>query len=80
MATAPGLEAELLRALSVSDLPLMVNLSATTFFDSQGLHALVAALRFARYGGSDIVLQAPHPSVRKVLEISGATEILEVLD
>ena len=80
MATAPGLEDELLRLLSVSDLPVIVNLRSTTFFDSQGLHALVAALRVARHGGSDIVLQAPHPSVREVLEISGVTQIVQVLD
>lgn len=80
VATAPALEQELLRLASGSDLPVILNLRSTTFFDSHGLHAVIAALGVARDGGSDIVLQEPNLSVRKILDISGATRVLNVLD
>lgn len=49
-------------------------------FDSRGLHAILAGIRAARDRGSDIVLEAPSPNVRKILEISGAVQLLDVVD
>ena len=80
VATAPELEKELVRLVSGSDRPVIVNLRSTTFFDSRGLHAILAGIRAARDRGSDIVLQAPSPNVRKILEISGAVQLLDVVD
>jgi anti-sigma B factor antagonist len=79
-ATAPELEEELLRLLAGSVRCVIVNLRSTTFIDSNGLAALIAALRVARDRGADILLQAPTPSVRKILQISGAAQLLRVVE
>jgi anti-sigma B factor antagonist len=80
VATAPEFERELLRLVSRFDVPIIVNLRSTTFFDLKGLYAVMAAFRLARRRGSDVALQAPSPSVRKILEISGADQLLQVID
>jgi anti-sigma B factor antagonist len=78
LATAPELERELLRLLSGPASVLTVDLSSTSFMDSQGLHALAVALRASRANKAAIVLRAPTPGVRRVLEISGADRLFQM--
>jgi len=78
MATAPELERELLRLLSGPARIVTVDLSSTSFMDSQGLHALAAGLGTARANGTAMALRAPTPGVRRVLEISGADQLFQL--
>ncbi len=74
MATAP----ELIAALSPdSGRPFVVDLGETTFIDSSGLTALVAAMR------SGIVIAAVRNvpnNVRRTLEVTGMDTVLPIED
>ena len=54
--------------------PIVIDLAETTFIDSSGLNALVAAC----HHGTVIALRHPSPTVRRAIEISGLDEILTI--
>lgn len=54
--------------------PIVVDLAETTFMDSSGLNALVAAW----HGGTVVALRDPSPIVLRAIEISGLGEILTI--
>lgn len=80
VATAPALEEALLGSLVGTVRRLVVDLAATTFFDSRGLAALMRASRVARERDIEFVLQAPTRNVRKILEVSGAARRFAITD
>jgi anti-sigma B factor antagonist len=51
-----------------------------TFIDSTGLGVIVGTLKRLREGGGDLVLRSPSRSTRKVLEITGLTRIVEIVE
>jgi anti-sigma B factor antagonist len=57
---------------------LVVNLSAITFIDSAGLGVLVGAMKRLRAGGGSFALADPSRGVRRVLEITGLTSMVEI--
>lgn len=57
---------------------LVLELSGVTFIDSAGLRSLIRAQRLADQAGGSLVLRAPRPSTRRVLEITGLTDELTV--
>jgi anti-sigma B factor antagonist len=58
-----------------------IDLSATTFIDSSGLGVLVGALKRAgELGQESITLRGVQEPVRRVLEITGLTELFAVED
>jgi anti-anti-sigma factor len=76
VATAPAFRAALDDALAGSG-RVEVDLRDTTFMDSTGLAALLAAHR--RHGQAHaLVLRDPSPAVRLVLDISGVAELVDV--
>ena len=54
--------------------PIVVDLAETTFVDSSGLNALVAAC----HHGTVVALRHPSPIVRRAIEVSGLDEILTI--
>ncbi|HEV8572323.1 MAG TPA: STAS domain-containing protein [Actinomycetota bacterium] len=58
--------------------PLQLDLSDVTFLDSIGL-AVVIRTALSLEGRGSLVLKAPRPSVRRVLEISGTLRVPNVL-
>ena len=54
--------------------PIVIDLADTTFIDSSGLNALVAAC----HHGTVMALRHPSPTVRRAIEISGLDEILTI--
>ncbi len=54
--------------------PIVVDLAETTFMDSHGLNALVAAW----HRGSVVAVRDPSPTVRRLIEISGLREMVEI--
>lgn len=57
---------------------LVLELSGVTFIDSAGLRSLIRAQRQVDEAGGSLVLRAPRPSTRRVLEITGLTDELTV--
>ncbi|SFO91548.1 stage II sporulation protein AA (anti-sigma F factor antagonist) [Amycolatopsis arida] len=53
-----------------------VNLTEVSFLDSSGLRALVAGQKRAEEAGKRLVVSDPQPQVRKVMEITGLSEVL----
>jgi anti-sigma B factor antagonist len=78
MSTAPKLRDELLRLVSDGATEVTVDLSQLAFVDSTGLSVLITGLKRLREGGGDMALRAPNPPTRRVLEITGLTEVFSI--
>ena len=74
--TAPNLDA----ALSSVDAgeAIVVDVSRLGFIDSSGLRIIIAADRRHREAGGSLTLQAPSERVRRILEVTGLDEVLQV--
>jgi anti-anti-sigma factor len=59
---------------------VVVDLSGVTFIDSTGLGVLVAALNRAREAGGQMTLRGPTRSTRKVLDITGLSQLVAIED
>lgn len=57
---------------------LVVDLSETTFMDSTGLRVLLEGWHGQTEAGSEMVLRAPSPAVRTLLEITGVGAALPI--
>jgi anti-sigma B factor antagonist len=79
-ATAPRLRATLLDLAQEGASPVVLDLAEVTFVDSAGISLLIQAKKRLTSSGSDLVLRAPQASVRRVLEISGVTELFQIDD
>lgn len=79
VATAPELLQRLSDMLSDGIQVMTLDLSELEFVDSSGLSALVRALECQREKGGDVVLKAPSPSTRRVLEITGLLQVFTVI-
>ena len=73
MATAPEVQAR----LAVHRGPAILDLHQVTFIDSTGLRALVVAAQ-GRHRAESLVLRAPSPAVRRLLELTELTEQLAI--
>ena len=78
--TAPQLRERLYSVVGDGATRVVLDLSAMTFIDSTGLGVVVGALKRLRESGGDLVLRSPSRSTRKVLEITGLTRIVEIVD
>ncbi len=58
--------------------PLIVDLSGVDFVDSSGLRVLLEAHQARQAAGSSLVLSAPSPAVRRVLDVAGVVEYFDV--
>jgi anti-anti-sigma factor len=81
LSTAQQFRRELTDLIAAAHSPAFVDLSAVVFMDSTGLNALMDASRAAEATGVDFVVIAPRGrAVRKVLDVSGVSEHLDVRD
>ena len=76
LATAPQLRAAIDAALVSGAREVCVDFSETTFMDSSGLHALVAATHRAAAVGCELTLVCPPGPVARVIELSGVGELI----
>jgi anti-sigma B factor antagonist len=58
--------------------PVIVDLSALTFCDSQGLHALVQLALAAREAGHRVTLRDPRPVLARMLVVTGIDGLFDV--
>ena len=75
--TAPGMQAELIDALR-SHPVVIVDLSAVTFMDSQGLAAFIRAHQEAESSGGTLRLAGVPARVRQLLTITGLDSMLAI--
>src|ERR1700722_9600621 len=59
---------------------LLVDLSAVSFMDSWSLHVVLRAMRGRRAGGAVGGLVCPSGPVRRVLELTGAGQLVPVFE
>ena len=78
MSTAPQLREELLRLATCGARTVTVDLSELGFVDSTGLSVLITGLKRLRQDGGEMTLRSPTPGTRRVLEITGLTEIFPI--
>jgi anti-sigma B factor antagonist len=78
MSTAPQLREELLRLASDGARMVTVDLSDLAFVDSTGLSVLITGLKRLRQQGGEMALRSPSPGTRRVLEITGLTEVFPI--
>jgi anti-sigma B factor antagonist len=79
IATVPQLRPALEAAVS-SGGPVTVDLSGVTFMDSTGLGVLIQALKHSQVAGGAFHLVVTQPNVKKVLEITGLTELFSIFE
>lgn len=79
--TAPRLHSELAAAVMGEGQPrVVVDMTGVEFCDSTGMNVLLAALRRVRERGGELVLAAPRPAVRKILQVTGLESVFTVFD
>lgn len=78
--TSPALRDELYRLIDGGAERVAVDLTAMDFIDSSGLGVFVGALKRIRERSGDLELRAIQPSTRKVLEITGLTQVFTIVD
>jgi anti-sigma B factor antagonist len=78
--TSPVLEERLRSVLDQGHSSVRINLADVSFLDSTGLSVLISGLNRCRAAGGQLRLVAPRPNVRKVLEITGLTDVFPVDD
>jgi anti-anti-sigma factor len=78
-ATAPDLSSRLLElAADPGVTSVVIDLAQVSFLDSAGLRVLVSANEALRARSADLVLRGPSPNVRRVLEVTGLTDLIAV--
>jgi anti-sigma B factor antagonist len=78
--TSPALRDELYRIIEGGAERVVVDLAAMDFIDSSGLGVLVGALKRIRERSGDLELRSMQPPARKVLEITGLTQVFTIVD
>jgi anti-anti-sigma factor len=80
LATADDLRHQLDAVIAESCTPASVDLSGVTFFDSSSIAVLVEARRLAQAHGSELVIVSPSPACRRVFDILGLGDVLDIRD
>jgi anti-sigma B factor antagonist len=78
--TSPVLEERLTSVLDQGHSSIRIDLRDVSFLDSTGLSALISCLKRCRAAEGELRLVAPRPNVRKVLEITGLTDVFPIDD
>lgn len=76
MTNAHEVGAELTRALGPGPQTLVADMTGTVFCDSAGVQMLVRARQQAAEGGADLRLAVSAPQVLRVLELTGADQVI----
>ena len=78
--TAPEFKAAVFEAMSSGAGAVAIDLTRTTFLDSSSLGVLIGAHRRLSRRGRRLVVVCDHPSVLKVLRVTGLDGVFEIVD
>lgn len=78
--TAPLLQEELDRLVAKGSTKIVLDMSALRFIDSSGLRVVISAHRRVRDAGGHLALRSPSDTARRLLEITGLTDHIDVVD
>jgi anti-sigma B factor antagonist len=78
MANADRVGADLQAAFALGVATVVADMTATTFCDSRGIHALVLAHQRATASGAELRLVAPSAGVLRVLALTGLDRWLAI--
>jgi anti-sigma B factor antagonist len=78
LATCPQLRGLLAELVEQGIYHLVVDLEQVSFMDSSGIGVLMGVHRRLREHGGSLRLAAPNARVRRVLELTGVTEVLPI--
>ena len=76
--TSPVLDGRLRNVFGEGVTSIVIDLADVTFLDSTGLSVLVAGLNRCQGVGGTVRLVSLRPNVRRVLEITGLTDVFQV--
>jgi anti-sigma B factor antagonist len=60
--------------------PILVDMSEVSFLVSWGLRALLSAAKSSAKNGGTMVLFQPHPVAKEVLQVSGVSHLIPIVD
>jgi anti-anti-sigma factor len=75
--TAPRLQVEIDRLLEAGASAIILDLSRLGFVDSSGLRVLIRAHQDVTRDGGRFAVRNPSPTARRLLEITGLTDLIE---
>ena len=78
MTNSPGVLEELLAAISRKPTLVVADMTATTFCDSSGIHAITAAHQRAVAADTDLRLVISHPAPRRAFQLCGVDAIISI--
>jgi anti-anti-sigma factor len=78
--TAPNLGDELEKVRTEGGNHIVLDLAGLGFIDSSGLRVIIGAHKAAAADGGRLVLRSPSPMARRLLDITGLLEHIEVRD
>jgi anti-sigma B factor antagonist len=75
---SPRLREALLAVISRQPAMVVADMTATTFCDSSGMHAIVTAYQQAVAVGTGLRLVIRNPATRRVFELSGVDTVISI--
>jgi anti-anti-sigma factor len=79
VSTAGGLYEELARLSREGIVHVALDLSGLEFIDSTGISVLIAEHKRTASAGGQLVILSPHRNVRRVFEVAGLLDVLDIL-
>jgi anti-sigma B factor antagonist len=79
-AGSPALDRELRQHLALGRRHLLVDLSDTSYISSNGLRALLAALKAARQGGGTLKLCCLSARLEEIFEMAGFDQVFDIYE
>lgn len=76
--TAPRLRGEIDRALGAGRVNLVLDLAGLSFIDSSGLRVIISAHKDSSERDGHLVLRSPSPTARRLLDITGLLDHIEI--
>ena len=78
--TAPLLQQELDRLVGQGTTTIVLDMGALRFIDSSGLRVVISAHRSLRDADGSLALRSPSETARRLLEITGLTDHIDIVD
>jgi anti-sigma B factor antagonist len=80
LVSSPALQEELERAIGSDATVIVLDLGRLSFMDSTGLHVLVKAHQRAHEAGRRFVVTKGGEQVQRLLDLTGVTDLMEIVD